>query len=138
MEILNKTVTSGNEIYQMMVELCGFGPRNAGTPAAISAEKYIARRLKEAGVEDVVLEAFHFTRWQVDSHEVRILSEGTPTVPSDQIVESYPVVFSGATGPDGITAEMVYVNYGTEADFEAVDVKGRIALIENRMTRNKW
>jgi hypothetical protein len=38
--------------------------------------------------------------------------------------------FSVSSPPDGLTAELVYVGDGTEADFAGRDVRGRIVLVE--------
>ena len=38
--------------------------------------------------------------------------------------------FSVSSPPDGLTAELVYVGDGTEADFDSHDVRGRIVLVE--------
>jgi len=129
-------MVSGEELYQVVKDLCTFGYRRAGTQPAKEAEKYIYNKLKDVGLPEVRLEPFTFTRWWAEKYELKVLSSGTPRVPSDQQIDSFPVWFSGSTGPDGIDAEVVYVGYGTPADFEAVDVKGKIVLIDNKMILN--
>jgi hypothetical protein len=133
----NSTVKiSGQELYQTMKDLCDFGYRIAGTPPAQKAEKYIYQKLKEAGLPQVDLKPFSFTRWWSDRHELKIIAEETPGIPSDQTLETFPVYFSGSTNPEGITAQMVYVGYGTPADFQATDVKDKIVLIDSKMILN--
>ncbi|MEX2706269.1 MAG: M28 family peptidase [Candidatus Freyrarchaeum guaymaensis] len=127
---------SGEEMFRIVNGLCSFGYRRAGTPEAAKAEEYIYQKLQEAGLPDVRLAPFSFTRWWADRHELTILSGGTPRVPSDQTVETFPIWFSGSTGREGIVAELVYAGYGTAKDFERVDVDGKIALIEARMILN--
>ncbi len=136
MEDSDATDISGEEMFRIVNDLCGFGYRRAGTPAADKAEQYIFQKLKESGLPEVRLEPFSFTRWWVDEHELTILSKGTPLIPSDQIIETFPVWFSGSTKPDGMTAEVVYAGYGTAKDFERIDVDGKIVLIEARMILN--
>nr|MDO8091297.1 M28 family peptidase [Candidatus Sigynarchaeota archaeon] len=127
---------SGQEMYQIVEDLCGFGYRIAGTLAAEKAEGYIYKKLKDAGLQEVNLEPFSFNRWWVEKHELIVLAKDNPAVPSDQTVETFPVYFSGSTEPKGITAEMVYAGYGTAADFEKVDVKDKIVLIDSKMILN--
>ncbi len=131
----NITIT-GQEMHQIVNDLCDFGYRRAGTPAADKAEKYIYQKLKEAGLPEVNLESFNFTRWWAEKHELTIISKGTKGVPSDQTVETFPIWFSGSTKPEGITAEMVYAGYGTATDFETTDVKDKIVLIDSKMILN--
>ncbi|MGQ9721608.1 MAG: M28 family peptidase [Candidatus Jordarchaeum sp.] len=131
-----KTRISGQELYKIVKELCEFGYRRAGTPAAEKAEKYIYQKLEEAGLPEVKLETFNFTRWWAEKHELTIISKDTISVPSDQNIETFPIWFSGSTRPGGITAEMVYAGYGTATDFETIDVRDKIVLIDSRMILN--
>ncbi|MFB0562805.1 MAG: M28 family peptidase [Candidatus Lokiarchaeia archaeon] len=127
---------SGQELYQIMRELCEFGYRRSGTPAAEKAEKYIYQKFKEAGLPEVDSKSFSFTHWWAEKYELNILSKGTPGVPSDQSIETFPIYFSSSTKPEGITAEMVYAGYGTATDFESTDVKDKIVLIDSKMILN--
>ena len=127
---------NGKELYQMTKELCDFGYRRAGTPNAINAEKYIYQKLKDVGVPDVKLEEFKFPRWWAEKHELTVLAEGTPLVPSDQAIETFPYFLSGSTSSEGILAEMVYAGNGTSVDYENISVKDKIILIEGKMILN--
>ncbi|MGQ9720602.1 MAG: M28 family peptidase [Candidatus Jordarchaeum sp.] len=127
---------SGEEMFRIVNDLCNFGYRRAGMPAAAKAEDYIFQKFREVGLPDVQSVPFSFNRWWVDRHELTVISSGTPLIPSDQKIETFPVWFSGSTGAEGITAELVYVGYGTAKDFERKEVKGKIALIEARMILN--
>lgn len=126
----------GEEMLQIVKDLCDFGFRRAGTPPADKAEKYIYNKLKEVGLEDVRFEKIDFTRWWAEKHELIVISEKTPGVLEDHTIEAFPAWFSGGTPPEGITAEVVYVGYGTKSDFDQVDVKNKIALIEGKMVLN--
>ena len=104
---------SGEEMLQIVKDLCDFGYRRSGTPPADKAEKYIYDKLKESGLDDVVFETLNFTRWWSEKHELTIISEETPGVSEDQVIETFPAWFSGSTPQEGITAEVVYVGFGT-------------------------
>ncbi len=127
---------SGTEIYQIMKEICDFGYRRAGTPIAVEAEKYIYQKLKEAKLPDVKLDEFQFTRWWAEKYELKLISERTPSIPADQIIETFPVHLSGFTEPEGVVAEMVYAGYGTSVDFEKIDVENKIVLVDGIMILN--
>lgn len=127
---------NGEEMLQIVKDLCDFGYRRSGTPPADKAEKYIYDKLKESGLDDVVFETLNFTRWWSEKHELTIISEETPGVSEDQVIETFPAWFSGSTPQEGITAEVVYVGFGTKSDFIEVDVKDKIALINGKMILN--
>ncbi len=127
---------SGAEMYQIMKELCEFGYRRAGTQIAIEAENYIYNKLKEAKLPDVKLDPFKFTRWWAEKQELKLIAKGTPSIPSDQVIETFPVHLSGSTAPEGVEGEMVYAGYGTSVDFEKIDVKNKIVLIDGIMVLN--
>ncbi len=127
---------SGAEMYQIMKELCEFGYRQAGTPIAVKSENYIYQKLKKAKLPEVKLDEFKFTRWWAEKQELKLIAEGTPSIPSDQIIETFPVHLSGFTDPEGVVAEMVYVGYGTSVDFEKIDVENKIVLVDGIMVLN--
>jgi hypothetical protein len=126
----------GEEMLKIVKDLCDFGFRRSGTPPADKAEKYIYDKLKEVGIEDVKFEPIDFTRWWAEKHELTIISEKTPGVSEDQTIESFPGWFSASTPLEGITTEVVYAGFGTKSDFDQVDVKDKIALIEGKMVLN--
>ncbi|MHA1253988.1 MAG: M28 family peptidase [Promethearchaeota archaeon] len=136
MESNVKIDIKGEEIFQIVKDICNFGFRRAGTPPAHKAEMYIYEKLKEVGVDDVKLENVDFTRWWAERHELTIISEETPGVMEDQNIQTFPSWFSVSTPPEGIKAEVAYVRYGTKSDFREIDVKDKIALIEGKMLLN--
>lgn len=127
---------SGNEMYQIMKDLCAFGYRRTGTPPAEKAEKYIYQKFKEAKLSDVSIEHFNFKRWWSDKNNLTIISKDPSSKLSDQTIETFPIFFSGSTKPEGIVADMVYAGYGTKGDFETTDVKDKIVLIDGKMILN--
>jgi subtilisin family serine protease len=57
--------------------------------------------------------------------------ETTLTIPTDgdRELEAIPLAFAGMTSKHGITAGAVYANFGTAADYEAVDCTGQVAVV---------
>ena len=109
------------------------GGRVSGTPNAERAEQFVFDRLRAYGFPRVAREPFEMWSWLV--HDTRITILGDP-----------PRVLEGAvalgrtesTPPGGLTAEVVDLGEGTDADFEtrAEELRGKIVLVrENRATR---
>ncbi len=111
------------------------GGRVSGTPNAARAEQFVIDRLRAYGFTRVWREPFEMWSWLV--HDTRITVLGDP-----------PRVLAGAvamgrtesTPPEGVTAEVVDLGEGTDADFEAhaADLRGKIVLVrENRAARGR-
>lgn len=102
------------------------GGRLSGTPNAEIAERFIADKLRAYGLKNVHFEPFDMSCW--------IVHETSVTLPSDP-----PRALDGAvalartisTPPEGVTAELIDVGEGREADFQthAADLPGRVALV---------
>ncbi len=127
---------NGEETYQILKDICEFGYRRIGTPAAINAEKYIHDKLIEVGITDTELKEFEFPKWTPNKYELTILAKKTPLITSDHIIDTFPYWSTGSTGLDGIEGELVYVGNGTSIDFKNTDVKDKIVLIEGKMLLN--
>ncbi|MHA1805021.1 MAG: M28 family peptidase [Promethearchaeota archaeon] len=126
----------GEEIYNIAKRICEFGYRLAGTPEAIEAEKFIASKLREVGIDDVKLEEFTFPRWWPKKYHLTVLAESTPLLDEDHVIECFPYVLSGSTDLEGITAELTHVGAGTTMDFKRKKVSNKIVLIEGKMILN--
>ena len=127
---------NGDEIYQILIDICEFGYRRIGTPEALKAEKYIYDKLIEVGIKDTKLEEFEFPKWTPKKYQLTIFAEKTPLIAKDHEIETFPYWSTGSTGPEGIEGEVVYVGNGTSVDFNNIDVKGKIVLVEGKMILN--
>ncbi|MCF3935706.1 M28 family peptidase [Acuticoccus sp. M5D2P5] len=97
-----------------------------------------ARRVKLSGTPEE-LESFHYLEAQLAAMGYRtelLLHDAFISLPGDakltvngEAIDCITHSFSCANA-DGLTAPVVYVGRGTEADFAAVDVTGKIALID--------
>ena len=126
----------GEELYQILKDICEFGYRRIGTPEAINAEKFIHDKLIEVGITDTKLEQFEFPKWTPKKHELTILAEKTPLITSDCVIDTFPYWSTGSTGLEGVEGELVYVGNGTSVDFENTDVRDKIVLVEGKMLLN--
>lgn len=114
------------EIFGYIADLYNMGARRPGSEADQEAIRYLVERLREFGFTDVRSEPFRFDYWVPQEWSLTI----EPESDAPWEVESFYVPYSGPTGSEGVTAEVVYVGEGTEADFAAADITGKIVLAD--------
>ena len=122
------------EIFGWIEDLVEIGQRDgsegirAGTPAAWEAVQYICDKFEEFGLQDVGYappEGVNMYTFTADDWGLTVHYDGV-----EESIDCYPVWYVDSTGPAGISAPMVYVGSGSEADFNAVDVAGKIVLMD--------
>lgn len=104
------------------------GPRPAGTDAEARARDWAAVKLKALGFKNVRIETTQMSVWQrgVETAEV--------TSPFPQKLRLAALGGSGATPPEGMTAEIVY--FPSFADLQRApdgSLTGKIAFVSNAM-----
>ena len=110
------------DVARMMAHLDVFARRVklSGTPEELESFHYLEATLREYGfatqliLHDAYISLPGAAALQVDGTAIRCITHS----------------FSRPSPPDGLHGEVVYVGHGTEADFAAAAVHGRIALIE--------
>lgn len=108
--------------YEVLAHLCdGIGPRMAGSPGETAARDYLLAQFRALGYQPVV-EEFSYPSWESTGGGVELTG-----------VHSRPITSAvlGWSGKGEAEAEVVYVGYGKEEEFAAVDVRGKIALLLN-------
>jgi len=105
-------------------EINKLGLRNTGGANNEAYLRTMARRLQQAGVQDVHLEPAAMTRWEASAYSL--------TIEGKRYRNVFYVPYSAPTGRSGLTAEMVYVPPGNAVQSfgEGTDVKGKIAVFE--------
>ena len=96
-------------------ELCDLGGRLCGTPAEQKARAVLTDRLQALAADHGGRFAsipLKYDGWRAGPCQLQL--EGTK-----QAFEVYPLLHSPATGGNGLTAEIVDLGRGAEADFEA-------------------
>jgi hypothetical protein len=96
--------------------------RLAGTPEEQKAVEYIVKTLREYDIPVKVFELDAYVGFPKEA-EAKILS------PKKKI-KCIPFAFSAPTPPEGIQAEVVYVQGGSEENYKGIDVKGKFVLAE--------
>ena len=104
------------------------GPRLAGTEAEARARDWAVQRLTALGFKNVRIETTPMSVW------VRGVETGEVVAPFPQKLHLTALGGSGATPPEGITAEIVY--FPSFADLQRApegSLKGKIAFVSNAM-----
>ena len=108
------------------------GPRLAGTEAEARARAWAVRKLSAMGFANVRVETFDMPTW------VRGEEKAWVTAPFPQPLVVSALGNSGATPPQGITAEVV--GYGSMTEFESAppeEVRGKIVFVSHGMQRTQ-
>jgi hypothetical protein len=126
--------------------LSGLGEKVTG--AEVGAQKYVYNVLSALPLDLVTWEAFPTHRWIHYGTSMNIVS---PVVESIEVTtygdsfsvwgrdEGRPYYFGNSNGGKTLVAEVVYVGYGTKAEFDAVgDLHGAIALIKRDDSLTYW
>ena len=115
------------ETYLSSLGTSPLGYRLAGTPSDNAAAFYIRDKLRGMGLTNVHLEKVPVDVWDVRGASLTV---GDAEYTCSQ--------FAGVPGVDApVTADVVYVGSGLAADYEGVDVKGKIVLVDSSMD-NFW
>ncbi|MFB3886295.1 MAG: M28 family peptidase [Thermodesulfobacteriota bacterium] len=97
--------------------------RRPGTEDELKAAQYIKGRLDEYGIDGKIYE-FDAYVGHVGDAQLEILSPVQKSFPSE------PRVFTAPTPPEGIEGELILVGRGLPEDYQGVDVRGKIVLME--------
>lgn len=111
-------------------ELSDFlGWRSAGSDSEHKTADYLVDQFKEIGIDDVEKVATDCDKFQFNSSSLKLKGTDIELTPA-----SYQV-----NGTDGdLTAEMVDVGTGFEADYEGLDVKDKIVLAHVDQSNEAW
>jgi len=83
------------------------GGRQAGSRADAKVCTYLEGEMRRIGLKNVRKEAFPVDTWQFNGSVLSVI-EAQPSEPADRNIHPYSYA-SGATPPEGIDAELVYV-----------------------------
>ena len=116
---INTEVLTNSDGYNSLKEATStIGHRLTGSENGAKAEQYIYDKLKSYGYEDVQFQEFAVEAW----------SRGTIAVNIDG--EAVPAVSLGHSPVEAdVTAEIVDMGNGLTADYENVDLDGKIAFV---------
>ena len=104
------------------------GPRPAGSPAEARARDWAVAKLTALGFKNVRIETTPMSVWQRGAETAEVVS------PFPQKLHLAALGGSGATPPEGLTAEIVY--FPSSADLQRApdgSLAGKIAFVSNAM-----
>lgn len=108
------------------------GMRSAGSPAETETANYMAEVMKEIGLQNVTIDKTTLDGWTFKGANVTFTNaEG-----KEQKIDlgGYQTTLQASNE----TCELVYVNQGTEADYEGIDVTGKLVLLDVDQNENWW
>lgn len=117
-------VVTADEAYEWMLVKDANLPAMTGSPEWLNYLSFLEQKLLDYGVVDVMKNSWEFERWDTsdDSSDWSLMSD------NDVVrVASYGA-YSGATGPDGITADLIYYDHDNPPE----SIEGKIVVIPTK------
>ncbi len=106
-----------------------YGYRMPGTPASRQGAEYIRDKFQQFGLQDAAVESVDAPLSMPDKWSLTLRAEGR-----DEDMPCYFMRYAGFTPPEGITAPMVHLGFGSKEEFEAIDaaagLEGKIVVVE--------
>ena len=104
--------------------LCKASHRQSGTSECAAARAYIENELRTMGFE---IHEQHFTVPRCETTECKLIAGGAEH-------ELFPLrpnlLQASVTGPDGISGPVIYAGKGESRDFDGIDPRGAIVLLD--------
>lgn len=124
------------EIYSWICDLAQWGHRKTGTEEGRISAEYIAGKLREFGMEDVAIEKVPSMCMFCEDYSLNIAGK------------DYEIFYANGTnrgaesgeftfGYDDVEQEFIFLGDGEEADFDGVDVEGKIVVCSVRFKESK-
>ena len=115
------------EVRASVEFMAGLGSRVAGYPGAAAAADHVEEQFRRMGLERVRREAFDVVVPMDRGGKVHLVEAGE-TFP---IWSMWPnLVRTSTLPPEGLEAGMIYGGEGELADFDGMELQGRVALLE--------
>jgi len=108
------------------------GMRSAGSPAETEAAYYLADVMKEIGLKNVTVDEATVDGWTFKGANI------TFTNAEGKEQKIHLGGYQTTLQADNEECELVYVNRGTEADYEGIDVKDKLVLIDIDQNEEWW
>lgn len=123
MDAAARELVSTKELETSVSHLCALGEKVSGSTEEAKACEFLTTRLKAYGYTPTVHE---FDSYISHPRSARLtVHSGGKSVE----IPSVGVAFGLSTGPDGVTEDVVLVGQGSDADYVAKDVRGKIVLV---------
>ncbi|HEY2747967.1 MAG TPA: M28 family peptidase [Polyangia bacterium] len=121
--------TDPNAILGTLNDLATFGNKHVGTDPGRQAGEYVFSQMQKLGLADVHMESWQFPRHVVDSQTFTATVAGSAMSPTFEVFEG-----SGAGHAD---ADVVYCGKAHPEEVAAVNLQGKIALLDRDMSYHR-
>lgn len=108
------------------------GYRLAGSKGEDEAVNYLEKRFAEAGLQDVTVHETEVATWSMTNCDLTYT--GTDGKEQSMVLGSYQTTFKS----DNKEYEMLYLNEATAKDYEGIDAKGKVILLDIDQSENWW
>lgn len=108
------------------------GFRSAGSPAEKETASYIEKTMKEIGLQNVTVDEIELDGWTFNGANITFKNADGEKQKID--LGGYQTTIQA----ENETVKVVYLNKGTAADYENVDVNGKLVLIDIDQNNNWW
>jgi Predicted aminopeptidases len=108
------------------------GMRSAGSPAETETASYLAGEMKEIGLKNVTIDETSMDGWTFKGASITFTNADGKEQKID--LGGYQTTIHA----DNEECDLVYVNQGTAADYEGLDVKGKLVLLDIDQNENWW
>jgi hypothetical protein len=108
------------------------GYRSAGSPAETETAEYLKSEMEKIGLKNVTMEETTLDTWTFKGANITFTNAAGKEKTID--LGSYQTTLQA----DNETCELVYVGEGTAADYEGIDVTGKLVLLDIDQNENWW
>ncbi|MEZ6148192.1 MAG: hypothetical protein R3B91_22725, partial [Planctomycetaceae bacterium] len=114
-----------SEMVDWIRDIVAKGIRRPGSPENLATEDFLAKKIEEFGLTDIRREPVDVHYW-ASTEVALLLGEHRKQIPC------CGVPYTAWSPAEGIEAEAVSIGHGSAAELDAVDLDGRIAVMELR------
>lgn len=108
------------------------GMRSAGSPAEKQTMEYLKGVMEDIGLQNITVDDITVDGWVFNGANITFKNADGKEQKID--LGGYQTTLQA----DNEEIELVYVNEGTEADYEGLDVKGKLVLLDVDQNENWW
>ncbi len=104
-------------------EIVALGVRRPGSPENLATEQYLVAKFQEFGLADIHLEPVDVHHWDPAETELSVAENGRQ-------IPCFAVPYTAWSPAAGIDAPAAFIGQGSAAELDAVNLKGRLAVME--------
>ena len=121
LDFIRSTISAGRMAADVQA-LIKFAPRHAATQNEWKAARYVEEAFRATGAEVRVDQVPGINAWHLKDTRIKIVH------PIERELNGVAILGSGATPPEGVTAELRYVGQGKMEDYEGIDLKNTFVM----------